>query len=107
MRPWVQSPALHKPGVVEYSCNHSTGEAGRVEIQDYPLLRRELEASLSNVKPCEFNEHLLCATVRNVTINRMDTESLPVVFSPGGMRRYHRSPGHGAVADLGSAQLPN
>lgn len=83
--------------MVEYSCNHSTGEAERLEMQAYPLLQRELEASLGNVKPCEFNEHLLCATVRNVAINRTDTESLPVVFSLGGMRRYHRSPGHGAV----------
>lgn len=89
--------------MVEYSCNPSTGEAEGLEIQGYPLLHRELEASLGNVKPClkekkyqyEFNEHLLCASVRNVTINRMDPESLPVGFSPGGVRRYTE------VQDLG------
>jgi hypothetical protein len=38
--------------VVEYSCSPSTGEAEGLEIQGYPLLHRELEASLGNVKPC-------------------------------------------------------
>lgn len=38
--------------MVEYSCNPSTGEAEGLEIQGYPLLHRELEASLGNVKPC-------------------------------------------------------
>lgn len=101
--------------MIEYSCNPSTQEAEGLEIQGYPLLHREFEASLGNVKPClkekknqyEFNEHLLCASVRNATINRADTESLPVVLRPGEVRRYHRRPGHGAVSDLGSAQLPD
>lgn len=75
---------------------------------------------MSKKKKKEFNECLLCAGVRNVTINRADTESLPSAFqyfSSGGVgimwEAKHqdvlgwKSPGRGAIADLEPTQMPD